>query len=144
MSDVVTPGVGRIIQVTVNGMLFGFRRPSVADEADITRRFASKLVVSGLASETDVTNQYYGNNLMWQARMEICLVPRKNRRLEPVALGEMAPAHWMDAGEIDLSNVMPDEFNEVCEALDPLVYPKKKKVSPPANSTESAPAPETA
>ena len=146
----VTPGVDRVIHFSLNGHAFGFRRPSRLDQAEVTRRFATRLAGSGLAVEADLHNLYGGTDLLWDCRLEVGLVPQRTRTGHRLPLGETCPAHWLEAvgdGErvVSFLHVPPEEHAAVCAYLDEHLY--KKKVTPPpvisgsgASGPTSAPA----
>lgn len=139
-----TPGVDRVIRFTIGAAEFGFRRPSRADMTDAYRRFVAKLASSGAP---DMFNHLAGDDLLWEARLEIGLVPRM-RGGQVLDLGERAPSHWLvpvldAAGKpighlVEFGNVDPDEFRAVVGYLAEAL--KKKADAPPPSSSDSAPA----
>lgn len=136
----MTPGQDRILLVTVRGHEFGYRRPSRADLDDIARRLAAKLTpASGYAVESDLIAGGMGDAAEWEARFEICLVPRRKRDGSEIHLGERAPAHWLEGGAVSFANVMPDEFWEVATAFEKALAPPVP--TSPASSSSSAGAP---
>lgn len=136
----MTPGQDRILKVTVRGHEFGFRRPSRADLDDIARRIAAKLTpASGYAVESDLIAGGIGDAVEWEARFEVCLLPRRKRDGSEIALGESAPTHWLEDGVVSFANVMPEEFWEVAEAIGRVLAPPVPTA--PASSTSSAGAP---
>lgn len=113
----------RVVRRIIRGHEFGFRRPTRGDEAEINRRFAAKLVVTGLQIETDMLNAIDGDSLLWEARLQVCL---KTRQLGQKVLdfGETAPAHWLNDGVISFDRVDADEFTEVVREFRPIFAPK--------------------
>lgn len=145
MSDAVaTPGVDRVKVFRVGAHEYGFRRPSRGDLAEIWRRFAAKLIVTGIQTESDVLSQHDGMPLLWEARLEVGLVPRLarlNGTAVALGIGERAPAHWLQEVEgqparISFDNVDPDEFDAVCEQLE-VLFKKKAPVTTPATKAPS-------
>jgi len=133
---VSTPGVDRVVRFALNGSEFGCRRPSRGDLAEIHRRFAMKLTLTGVAGESDILNAYDGGALLWEARFEVCLLPRLKNG-QALNLGERAPTHWTEqighngAGlrtVISFADVDPDEFDDACEACEAVF--KKKATTP--------------
>ena len=126
--QVSTPGTDRVVRSHVGAHEFAFRKPSRGDLAEVWRRFAAKLVVSGIGTESDVLNAYDGGPLLWEARLEVGLVPRS----AAASLGERAPTHWLAhednrPARVSFDQVDNDEFEAVCRALDEVF---KKKPSP--------------
>jgi hypothetical protein len=144
-----TPGVDRVVLRTINGQPFGLRRPSRADEGEIWRRFARKVARTGGATESDVLNVYDGNALLWEARLEVLLLPRLGRRGDEINLGETAPTGWIEMLHspegatigriISFDAVMPDEFAAVTREFAEVFAPKKDPGS--GRSTEPAASP---
>lgn len=121
MSDVsVMPGEGRVVVATVCGHVFGLRKPSRGDMAEINRRLAEKL--AGFGNESEILNSLDGQSRQWEARFEVLLVPQRSASGEVLALGERAPAHWLEKGPrgedmISFRNVSLEEFEAACEAF---------------------------
>lgn len=114
-----SPGLDKVVRRMVNGQEFGCRRPMRGDDAEICRRYAAKLVVTGLEVESHLLNAMDGENLLWEARLQVCL---KTRQLSSKVLdwGETAPAHWLRDGSIAFDNVPVDEFEAVTKEFAPL------------------------
>lgn len=132
-----TPGVDRVVRFQVAGKAFGFRRPSRADVREAWNRYVAKLFVVGIAGETDLTNAYDGAARLWEARLEVGLVPRRAPDGTEKGLGETAPPDWLDGGAVSFDLVDVEEFDAVVAHLQESI---EKKTSPPVgtNSTSSA------
>lgn len=119
----------------VNGHEFGLRRPSEADNTEILTRYSRSLADAGVLA-ADLLAGLHGEGLLWHARFEVLLLPRRNRRGEEVKLGEAAPTHWIeeiksDKGEliariVSFEGVDPEEFQAAREAFADVFEPKKK------------------
>lgn len=145
------PGTARTVAFDVAGGHFVYRLPSRADLAETQRRFAAKVSPTGIAAESDILLAYDGNPLLWEARLEVGLVPYVRRDGTPATLGEDAPAHWFEQlpprdgqtpeRRISFANVMPEEFDVVVAYLAVHVLPKKKLTETPPISTGPASEP---
>lgn len=129
-ANVVTPGVDRVVLFSVKGCQFGFRRPSQADRGEVARRVALKVApVTGLSIEADIIaangDTAIGSMWEWEARLEVGLVPRKDRDGKLRSLGEIAPTHWLDGDIVSFANVDPEEFEAVCRFLAESVFAPK-------------------
>lgn len=133
-----TPGRQRVYHFTVNGKNFGFRRPSRADERDVTRLYATKTTgIFGTESERTTIEAVDGERLRWEAYFEVCLIPRNGKDL-----GEFVPPDWMVAGaptgmRVMFDDVDPEEFDAVVAAVDTEVFKKKASTPPPGPSGSS-------
>jgi len=129
---VATPGVDRVVTFTINGHSFGFRRPSRADEGDAQKRYVMKV------AESEMLAGLGGTNFFWESRLEVGLVPRRNRASQEINLGEKAPSHWFDDGVLSFDQVDPEEFKAVVEYLESEVFKKKTSEQPKGKSGSSA------
>jgi len=122
-----TPGPARVLRFEVGGHSFGYRTASRADEADALRRFALKTALA-----PDALNDLDGDNLLWEARLEIGLRPRKRSNGEAIDLGEHAPPHWVETSDgitvITFEEVPVEEFRDVIAAIRAAEDAKKKPV----------------
>lgn len=130
-----TPGVDRVIVFEAAGHQFGLRRPSRADAREIAARWAAKLAAGGAP---DLLAALDGDGLLWEARFEVLLVPRRVQGT-PQPLGEHAPVHWLVDGEdgprVSFERVDAEEFAAVCAAAEQ-AWEQKKTTS--QSSTDSA------
>jgi len=139
----------RVVTRSVGGQQFALRRPSRADNAQIWRLYTQKLTISGALSETDLLNALDGDNLLWEARLGVLLVPYRDGRGQVLNRGETAPANWLEealdfqskpTGEkiVSFADVAPQEFDAVCQAFEDVFAEKKKERPMPERSTGSA------
>jgi len=135
MSTPAAPGENRVVRFAVHGHEFGFRRPSRADVREIHRRFSAKLIGRfGLDAETKVLNGLDGEQLMSEARCEVCLRPALSQSGTPIDRGEKAPAHWLteDTGPdgkpvsiVAFDQVEDEELAAVGAYVEETVFKKK-------------------
>lgn len=111
-----------------------WRIPTRADDREAMARFAAKLARrASSALEAQLVDSLDGPNLMWEAMLEVGLVPRRLNGTV-VDLGETAPEHWFApvkdaqgqeiARMVVFDHVPPEEFVEVVRELD-----RKKKTA---------------